>query len=48
MNRKLDIDFERIANLMREVGFTDVVLRPFKIPVGCESGQIPDAHKWLT
>jgi hypothetical protein len=34
MHRKLDLDGERLADLMREVGFTEVVLRPFKIPVG--------------
>lgn len=34
MDRHLDLDFENLAEMMREVGFTDVVLRPFKIPVG--------------
>lgn len=30
----LDLDFEKIANLMREVGFVDVVCKPFKVPIG--------------
>ena len=34
MDRKLDLDFERLGGLMREVGFVDVVVRPFKIPEG--------------
>lgn len=34
MDRKLNLDFERLGDLMREVGFIDVVVRPFKIPQG--------------
>lgn len=34
MDRKLDLDFERLGGLMRDVGFVDVVVRPFKIPEG--------------
>ena len=34
MDRHLDLDFERLGGLMREAGFVDVVVRPFKIPVG--------------
>lgn len=34
MNRILDLDFEKLAEQMRDVGFVDVVLRPFKIPIG--------------
>ena len=34
MDRHLDLDFEKLAEWMREVGFTDVVLRPVKIPIG--------------
>ena len=34
MDRHLDLDFEMLGGLMREVGFVDVVVRPFKIPVG--------------
>lgn len=34
MQRTLELDFEKLAELMREVGFTSVTLRPFKIPIG--------------
>lgn len=34
MERTLDLDFQNLAQLMQKVGFVDVVLRPFKIPVG--------------
>ncbi|OAL21996.1 hypothetical protein AYO22_07593 [Fonsecaea multimorphosa] len=34
MGRRLDLDFEELGNLMRQVGFVDVVVRPFKIPIG--------------
>ena len=34
MNRTLELNFDQLADLMREVGFVDVVLRPFKIPIG--------------
>jgi hypothetical protein len=34
MHRTLDLDFDKLAELMREVGFIEVVLRPFKIPIG--------------
>ena len=34
MNRTLELNFDQLADLMREVGFVDVVLRLFKIPIG--------------
>jgi len=34
MDRHLDLKFDELADLMRDVGFVDVVLRPFKIPLG--------------
>ncbi|KIX06533.1 uncharacterized protein Z518_04509 [Rhinocladiella mackenziei CBS 650.93] len=34
MGRRLDLNFEELGDLMREVGFVDVVVRPFKIPIG--------------
>ncbi|OCT49752.1 methyltransferase domain-containing protein [Cladophialophora carrionii] len=34
MGRRLDLDFEQLGDLMREVGFVEVVVRPFKIPIG--------------
>jgi len=34
MNRSLDVHFDELADLLREVGFTDVVHKPFKIPIG--------------
>jgi hypothetical protein len=34
MQRTLELDFEKLAELMREVGFTYVTLQPFKIPSG--------------
>jgi hypothetical protein len=34
MQRTLELDFEKLAELMREVGFTYVTLQPFKIPIG--------------
>jgi SAM-dependent methyltransferase len=33
-NRTLDLDFEQLAQMMRDIGFVDVVHRPFKIPIG--------------
>lgn len=30
----VDIDFEKVESLMREVGFVDVVRKPFKVPIG--------------
>ncbi|KAJ9656390.1 hypothetical protein H2198_004968 [Neophaeococcomyces mojaviensis] len=34
MGTTLDLDFDRLANLMREVGFVDVTVKPFKHPIG--------------
>lgn len=34
MKCHLDLDFVALADMMRDVGFVDVVLRPFKIPIG--------------
>lgn len=34
MGRRLDLNFDELGGLMREVGFVDVVVRPFKIPIG--------------
>jgi len=34
MGRRLDLNFEELGDLMRQVGFVDVVVRPFKIPIG--------------
>ncbi|KIW93614.1 uncharacterized protein Z519_06219 [Cladophialophora bantiana CBS 173.52] len=34
MGRRLDLNFEELGDLMREVGFVGVVVRPFKIPIG--------------
>ncbi|EXJ69618.1 uncharacterized protein A1O5_07654 [Cladophialophora psammophila CBS 110553] len=34
MGRRLDLNFEELGDLMRKVGFVDVVVRPFKIPIG--------------
>lgn len=33
-NRTLELHFDELAEMMREVGFVDVVHRPFKIPIG--------------
>lgn len=30
----LTVDFEEVANIMREVGFVDVTVLPFKMPIG--------------
>ena len=34
MGSSLDVDFDQVAGLMREVGFVDVKVVPFKVPVG--------------
>ncbi|EXJ82372.1 hypothetical protein A1O3_06185 [Capronia epimyces CBS 606.96] len=34
MGRHLDLKFDEIANLLREVGFEDVTVRPYKQPIG--------------
>ncbi|KAK5070577.1 hypothetical protein LTR64_000249 [Lithohypha guttulata] len=34
LGSSVDIDFEAVAALMREVGFVDVVYQPFKTPIG--------------
>lgn len=34
MGSTLEVDFDKIASLMHEVGFVDVVIKPFKVPVG--------------
>jgi hypothetical protein len=34
MHRASELDFKKPAELMREVGFTSVPFRPFKIPIG--------------
>jgi len=28
------VDFEKVAELMRGVGFVDVIVKPFKVPIG--------------
>lgn len=34
MGSTLDVDFDKIASLMRDVGFVDVTVKPFKVPIG--------------
>lgn len=34
MGSNLNVDFNRMTELMREVGFVDVTVKPFKVPVG--------------
>lgn len=34
LGSNLDVDFDQIVSLMREVGFVDVEKKPFKIPIG--------------
>jgi len=34
MGSTLDIDFDQITQLMRKVGFVDVTVKPFKVPIG--------------
>jgi len=34
MGSTLDVDFDSMKELMREVGFVDVIVKPFKVPIG--------------
>lgn len=34
MGRKLDLQFDKLADLMREVGFEDVYVVPYRQPIG--------------
>lgn len=34
MGSNLNVDFNRMTELMREVGFVDVTVKPFKVPIG--------------
>ena len=34
MGSSLDVDFDKIAWMMREVGFVDITVKPFKVPIG--------------
>lgn len=34
MGSILDVDFDKMAEVMRQVGFVDVTVKPFKVPIG--------------
>ena len=34
MGRHLDLDFEQLGEMLREVGFVDVVVKHYKVPLG--------------
>jgi hypothetical protein len=34
MGRRLDLEFEEMASMMREAGFEDVTVKPHRLPIG--------------